>query len=545
MVINKIKQLTDNQKISVFAAVLIFAFVLCFLGSELYINQFLDYSADSDNASELILANLLFQEKSILSVNWYYSTELRVLNTNLIFAPLFYFFTDWHMVRMVGTVIIHIIMLVSCYILCDKLGCRKMFPLAGIMLIMPLSYDYYNVVLRFPYYAPHISITFITLALMGYYAEQHSRLSDILILGSCFFLALLAGLGGARQVIVCFLPLFICACLLILPDIKTTLFADRNCFQARVLFFSFLCIVGCGAGYLINTRVLSSIYHFRVYDVHLTPFNIDNLKLFARSIPVVFGYREGLMKPSIAFHTCAAYTLPLISAVAAARGLFRKKHANRLYRYLSMFYLCSIGVLLLLYGFSDMTFERRYLLPTTVIAYPLIACFIADLSHHKKWLSAAVYAIVFAVSLGSGYCYYADRPFPSVKSDHQMIEEALMKKGYHYGYSTFWNANVLTELSDGAIEMHNFDYMITQAEGDINRSAPWLQLVKHDTEIPEGKVFLLFQKDEISANLDHSSDNNNLWKLTDDHIFYTVNDYVVYAYDSYTEMINEIYGKTG
>ena len=56
---------------------------------------------------------------------------------------------------------------------------------------------------------------------------------------------------------------------------------------------------------------------------------------------------------------------------------------------------------------------------------------------------------------------------------------------------------------------------------------------------------MLFQKDEISANLDHSSDNNNLWKLTDDHIFYTVNDYVVYAYDSYTEMINEIYGKTG
>lgn len=37
---------------------------------------------NSDFASELILAEKLNEEHAILSPNWYYSTELRVLNSN-------------------------------------------------------------------------------------------------------------------------------------------------------------------------------------------------------------------------------------------------------------------------------------------------------------------------------------------------------------------------------------------------------------------------------------------------------------------------------
>ena len=35
---------------------------------------------DSDLASEMVLADLLNQEGSIISTNWYYSTELKVVN---------------------------------------------------------------------------------------------------------------------------------------------------------------------------------------------------------------------------------------------------------------------------------------------------------------------------------------------------------------------------------------------------------------------------------------------------------------------------------
>ena len=60
---------------------------------------------DADMASEQLLANLLAQEGGVMSTNWYYSTELRVLNTQLVMAPLFRLFTSWHTVRVVGSVV--------------------------------------------------------------------------------------------------------------------------------------------------------------------------------------------------------------------------------------------------------------------------------------------------------------------------------------------------------------------------------------------------------------------------------------------------------
>ena len=59
---------------------------------------------DADMASEQLLANLLAQKGGVKSSTRYYSTELRVLNTQLVMAPLFRLFTSWHTVRVVGSV---------------------------------------------------------------------------------------------------------------------------------------------------------------------------------------------------------------------------------------------------------------------------------------------------------------------------------------------------------------------------------------------------------------------------------------------------------
>ena len=47
---------------------------------------------DADASSELVLAEHLAKTGQILSTDWFYSTELRVLNTQLIYAPLFWIF---------------------------------------------------------------------------------------------------------------------------------------------------------------------------------------------------------------------------------------------------------------------------------------------------------------------------------------------------------------------------------------------------------------------------------------------------------------------
>ena len=68
---------------------------------------------DADMASEQLLANLLAQEGGVMSTNWYYSTELRVLNTQLVMAPLFRLFTSWHTVRVVGSVVLILLYLAA------------------------------------------------------------------------------------------------------------------------------------------------------------------------------------------------------------------------------------------------------------------------------------------------------------------------------------------------------------------------------------------------------------------------------------------------
>ena len=84
---------------------------------------------DSDMSSELMLAELLSREGGIISKNWYYSTELRVLNTQLVFAPLFLLFDNWHAVRVLGTLILWGILLASHWWMMKGLGLNRWFCL--------------------------------------------------------------------------------------------------------------------------------------------------------------------------------------------------------------------------------------------------------------------------------------------------------------------------------------------------------------------------------------------------------------------------------
>lgn len=79
-----------------------------------------EHYLDGDASSELVLAHHLAETGQILSTDWYYSTELRVLNTQLVYAPLFRIFSDWHMVRFVGALIMQALLVLSCAYLCKQ-----------------------------------------------------------------------------------------------------------------------------------------------------------------------------------------------------------------------------------------------------------------------------------------------------------------------------------------------------------------------------------------------------------------------------------------
>ena len=80
-----------KQKIFLIASGIMLAFVCCYF--IWFINARIDYLIDSDDSSELILGHLLASENCLLSKNWYYSTELRVVNTQIFYAFFSKYFT--------------------------------------------------------------------------------------------------------------------------------------------------------------------------------------------------------------------------------------------------------------------------------------------------------------------------------------------------------------------------------------------------------------------------------------------------------------------
>ena len=112
------------------------------------------YLLDSDMASEIMLAYKLRIEHKLITSTWFYSTELRVFNTQLVFTPLLFLCENWRTVREMGTAIILLSMLASCLYFCYQAGITTLFPAIATMLITPMSDPYFKILLLGAYYPP-------------------------------------------------------------------------------------------------------------------------------------------------------------------------------------------------------------------------------------------------------------------------------------------------------------------------------------------------------------------------------------------------------
>ena len=136
-------------------------FLLCAVMTGTYLIAGYGAYLDSDMASELALASHLAEEGKLISGTWVYSTEVRVLSTQLIFTPLMALFPhDWRLVRTLGCLILQGILAASAYFCGRTLGADKKFSLlfAGLS-ISVCSVVYAQMVTIGAYYVPHAVLT--------------------------------------------------------------------------------------------------------------------------------------------------------------------------------------------------------------------------------------------------------------------------------------------------------------------------------------------------------------------------------------------------
>ncbi len=249
--------------------------------SFIYIKDHLYMRLNSDDASELILGKLLASENSLLSKKWFYSTELRVLNTNIFYALIFKFTNDFFTVRMVSYLLMWILLLLIYFGLCKALNIQRNKVISACLLFIPFSDYYYSFVLSTAYYIPHIAVSFLTIMLLELYVNKKKTV--YLITGG--LLAILAGLGGPRQILVTYLPL----CLAAFFSCAFKKDGDNSFFK-----YSLIVLIASGVGFVVNNKILAKTFTFLSYDsIRFNTFDIERLVALVNGFILNYGYKTG------------------------------------------------------------------------------------------------------------------------------------------------------------------------------------------------------------------------------------------------------------
>lgn len=482
----------------------------------IYYVKYIGGILDADMSSELVLSELLAREHSLISKNWLYSTEIRVLNTQLVYS-FFFLFTHNYMVVRVASRFAFIIILGLCFFyFCYQAGLKKWAPYLAAFLFLPFSRDYAEFVLLGDYYIPHIAISFLSLGLV-FKTEKGSGKSKIIAFVFLMLLSFIAGLGGPRQVFIFYLPLFLTA---LLRSYQT------RRFKLRSVYPTFLASV---TGYLLNAKLLSKSYTFSSWDS--LNFQGYSAELFGRIINGLLkatGFCEGevfsynLIRNLVCFAILAGLILYVVFAMRSSRKLPEEEKITFLY------FSLAFVVYALLYTFTDMNYEDRYLLPVIIFLLPLFGMSLENHNWHpiaQKIVSISVFLMILASSLGVYKDFVATSNSDSLKN----ISQQLAQEGYESGYATYWNGNLVREFSNGIIDMYCWEKDIEEII-DVDMMFEWLQEKRHLEEKPQGKVFILLTKgqQETCPLLRYG---------LEDRLILSNEEYVVYGFDSYEVMI--------
>lgn len=494
------------------------ALVLELLLLLLYLNGRINKLLDSDMSSEMVLGQLLAQNNELMTTKFYYSTEMRVLSIQLVFALCFKLFRDWHVIRMVVMVCLWVILIVAYYFLCRAMECRKYFLLTALLLFAPVSSCYFEFMLVAACYIPYVAIAFAALAMNELYMKAQ-RGSRKLWLVVSVLLAFVAGLGGPREIIALYGPIGVAA--------AAELLNKKN--KTRWQQFIYATFVGAAAllGYALNMLVLARIYHFATWG--WLGFQLADgsrmVEIFS-SFLQLFGAR-GTGTEYV--FTCAVSVMWIVLTIGCIVYAYTHEVSDG-YRRLADFTVAVYLLYFLLYSVTNMLFSARYGILNTVLSIPLLAMAANEVhlnESKRQWLLAVVATATIAV--GALVLFrIAGEDQTTAQRD---VTEKLLAEGYVNGYATFWNANVLTELSDGKIEVWQWcgGQDLPEHSSDIDDMTQWLQLASHMVEHPSGKVFALFTREEFESNP---------WRknLHPEDVIYENEEYIVMSYPDHDTM---------
>lgn len=483
---------------------------------------------DSDLASEMILSDLLNKEGTIISHNWFYSTELKVVNLQWFYRlGLLIFPNDWHLARTFGMAITLALFAAAMlfFVKCAGLGRAGLWMVGT--LLWPFGQHYLVYAIYGGYYLVYTFFYMLVLALVlrSLNADKkHCALQWVL---ACVITAV-AGMNGVKQLMVFHAPLCLAAAILLVlalhscgkTDWKAALDVCRK--EVRLLAASLVTAVAAAAGYFVSNAVLSRMYDFKSYNFIV--WNRDEDWFTLDRILMDFFHEFGYENGSGVFH---------FGGIAAAVGLLLGcwmffcivrllLRLNKLERNDKLLVLLLVAMLAVC-GVAYTYFHEYYLyfwLMNMPVAIAVMAVEIKTEDFHilgARQLLGVGLAACFTLCAVSTVRQEQEHPYLAHKGLNTAAEW-LVDNGYTQGYSTFWNGNAMTELTSGKLEVWTLQSL------DRDDVPNWLQPKSHLTTDPE-HPFLL-----IDTETDGPAENAKLIQYGDCTEVYNDGRYVIYDF---------------
>ena len=469
---------------------------------------------DSDASSELVLANHLAENGGILTADWGYSTELRVLNTQLIYAPLFHIFDDWHMVRFVGALILQAIMVGCFYVFTKCVGLsKKLFCISAGLFLLPVSVCYGRIVLYNSYYVPHIAIS---LAIIGLtFAKNEGKSIRRIAIRTCglMVLSLLGGLGGIRHGMMTHAPVLLAVFFFYVMDDIVCKSKDKVRDKKRLGYL--LNAAGSGVffyiGFWINTNVLAKVYEFSDYSENMVGLlDVSYLKNIVYGLTHHFGFRDGVkLMSTLGILSVFGVFLTIACVVVAIKQLKKYKEHQDVAKVMpSLMFLSYLVVMLMVFLLlGKYYYYVLYFVPVVIWFIPVFVQQLCDRPkdvpsyNMRRLLPMVAVVIIFLNGAVNGINFGDHTEFEQkyeglVFTDREItyklepVVDFLVENGYERGYAEFWNGNIITEMSDGAVRIVNIHYYPDTGNSYFN---PWLCL-KTNRTLEGTKDFLLLEK---------------------------------------------------
>ena len=483
---------------------------------------------DSDLASEMILSDLLNKEGTIISHNWFYSTELKVVNLQWFYRlGLLIFPNDWHLARTFGMAITLALFAAAMlfFVKCAGLGRAGLWMVGT--LLWPFGQHYLVYAIYGGYYLVYTFFYMLVLALVlrSLNADKkHCALQWVL---ACVITAV-AGMNGVKQLMVFHAPLCLAAAILLVLALhscgktnwKAALDACRK--EVRLFAASLVTAVAAAAGYFVSNAVLSRMYDFKSYNFIV--WNRDEDWFTLDRILMDFFHEFGYENGSGVFHfggiaAAVGLLLGCWMFFCIVRLLLRLDKLERNDKLLVLLLVAMLAVC----GVAYTYFHEYYLyfwLMNMPVAIAVMAVEIKTEDFHilgARQLLGVGLAACFTLCAVSTVRQEQEHPYLAHKG-LSTAAEWLVDNGYTQGYSTFWNGNAMTELTSGKLEVWTLQSL------DRDDVPNWLQPKSHLTTDPE-HPFLL-----IDTETDGPAENAKLIQYGDCTEVYNDGRYVIYDF---------------